>query len=134
MVKEQYIIKEIVETLGYNINQYIIDFNTSSLWDYTERKILVNNTFKKLISIMADYNNVEEKYIMESVYELDENIFMDVHIYMIKDYLEKGGESLLQRLILFCINLHYHCRINKELPIVVLRRMYEENRSRYWNC
>ena len=89
MVKEQYIIKEIVETLGYNINQYIIDFNTSSLWDYTERKILVNNTFKKLISIMADYNNVEEKYIMESVYELDENIFMYVHIYIIKDYLEK---------------------------------------------
>ena len=105
MVKEQHIIKEMVETIGDNINQYIIDFNTSSLWDYTERKILVNNTFKKLVNIMADYNNVEEKYIMESAYELDENIFMDVHIYMIKDYLEKGGESLLQRLILFCINL-----------------------------
>ena len=126
MVKEQHIIKEMVETIGDNINQYIIDFNTSSLWDYTERKILVNNTFKKLVSIMADYNNVEEKYIMESAYELDENIFMDVHIYMIKDYLEKGGESLLQRLILFCINLHYHCRINKELPIEALRKMYEE--------
>lgn len=127
MVKEQYIIKEMVETIGDNINQYIIDFNTSSLWDYTERKILVNNTFKKLVNIMADYNNVEEKHIMESAYELDENIFMDVHIYMIKDYLEKGGESLLQRLILFCINLHYHCRINKELPIEVLRKMYEED-------
>ena len=126
MVKEQCIIKEIVESIGDPINQYILEFDASSLWDYTERKILVNNTFKKLVNIMAEFNNVEEKYIMESASELDEEIFMDVYIYMIKDYLEKGGESLLQRLILFCINLHYHCRINKELPIETLRRMYEE--------
>ena len=126
MVKEQIIVKEIVETVGDNINQYILEFDSSSLWDYTERKILVNNTFKKLVSIMAEYNNVEEKHILESAHELDEDIFMDVYIYMIKDYLEKGGESLLQRLILFCINLHYHCRINKELPIEALRKMYEE--------
>lgn len=126
MSKEQYIIREIVENIGDDINQYILEFDTSSLWDYTERKILVNNIFKKLVNIMAEYNNVEERYIMESAYELDEDIFMDVSIYLIKEYLEKGGISLLQRLILFCINLHYHCRINKELPIEVLRKMYEE--------
>ena len=42
MVKEQIIVKEIVETVGDNINQYILEFDSSSLWDYTERKILVN--------------------------------------------------------------------------------------------
>lgn len=126
MNKEQYIVKEIVESIGDIINQYIIEFDCNSLWNYTERKILVNNTFKKLVNIMAEYNNVEEKYIMESAYEIDEKIFMDVSVYMIGDYLEKGGESLLQRLILFCINLHYHCKINKELPIDMLRRMYED--------
>lgn len=127
MNKEQHIVKEIVESIGDVINQYIIEFDCNSLWNYTERKILVNNTFKKLVNIMAEYNNVEEKYIMESAYELDENIFMDVSVYMIGEYLEKGGESLLQRLVLFCINLHYHCKINKELPIEALRRMYEDD-------
>ena len=64
MVKEQIIVKEIVETVGDNINQYILEFDSSSLWDYTERKILVNNTFKKLVNIMAEFNNVEDHPIV----------------------------------------------------------------------
>lgn len=127
MIKEQYIIKDIVESIGDTFNEYILELNCNSLWYYTERKIMVNNTFKKLINIMANHNSKEESDIINLAYEIDEELFMDVSIYMMKEYLEKGGKSLLQRLVLFCVSLHYHCRINKELPIEVLKRMYEED-------
>ena len=126
MLREQRMVKEIYDNIGAEFNDYIMTLDCNSLWRFSERKIIVNKTFLKVLEVFANYNLTTVKEIMENAYELDNEIFMDVALFMIKDYLNNGGGSLLNRSALFCVNLHYQCKVTGELPSEVLKSLYDD--------
>ena len=48
MLREQRIMKEIADTLGDELNDYIASFHKCDLWGYKENELVVNKTFKEI--------------------------------------------------------------------------------------
>lgn len=127
MMREQRMIKDLTESLGSVLDDYIINFNSSKLWYFTERRPVVNKTFRDIVEIFANYNLTTSKDILDKVYELDDDNLMGILAFMTDNYLTNGSESILNRAVLFCFALHVHCIGNSETPSVVLSKIVEND-------
>ena len=107
MLREQRIMKEIADTLGDELNDYITSFHKCDLWGYKENELVVNKTFKEIAEIIASYNLTTTKELFNQAYDLQFNntnkeILLNIMEYMTKDYLRMGSVCLLNRIMLFC--------------------------------
>ena len=107
MLREQRIMKEIADTLGDELNDYIASFHKCDLWGYKENELVVNKTFKEIAEIIASYNLTTTKELFNQAYDLQFNntnkeILLNIMEYMTKDYLKMGSVCLLNRIMLFC--------------------------------
>ena len=107
MLREQRIMKEIADTLGDELNDYISSFHKCDLWAYKENELVVNKTFKEIAEIVASYNLTTTKELFNQAYDLqfhnsNKEILLNIMEYMVKDYLKMGSECLLNRIMLFC--------------------------------
>lgn len=107
MLREQRIMKEIADTLGNELNDYISSFHKCDLWTYKENELVVNKTFKEIVEIVANYNLTTTKELLNHAYDLhfhnsNKEILLNILEFMVKDYLKMGSDCLLNRIMLFC--------------------------------
>lgn len=123
MMREQMLMRDLIESLDSRLDDYILNFNSSCLWHFTERRPVINRTFRDIVDIFAKYNLTTTKDILDNVYELDDENLMGILAFMSDNYLTNGSNSLLNRIVLFCFALHIHCIANCETPTVILTKI-----------
>lgn len=130
MIREKRIIKDLVDQLGDELDYYIMNFDKIDIWVYKENELVVNKTFKKILEIVASYNlttaNVllKDAYNLASEFEGKEEILFGILLEMTKLYLKSGSNCLLNRVLLFCLNLHVFSYQEKKKPTQLLLEIY----------
>ena len=109
MLREQKIMDRIASELNSDLDEYINTFNGCDFWKIKEGEVIVNKTFKRLVSILADYNLTTVDYVLDNVYEIPESseFMMGMLARLAHQYGEKGGDSILNRSMVLCYLLHY---------------------------
>lgn len=109
MIREQRMLKRIAEELGEELNEYIPTFNGCDLWKIKEGEVIINKTFKRLLGIIADYNLTTIDEIIKETGNLpdDPSAMMFILSTLADKYISLGGDSLLNRAMVFCFMLHY---------------------------
>ena len=109
MLREQRIMDRIVNEIGDELNEYITTFNGCDFWKVKEGEIIINKTFKRLLGIIADYNLTTVDEIIKDTSGLpdDSGAMMFILSTLADKYITLGGDSLLNRAMVFCFLLHY---------------------------
>lgn len=128
MIREQRLMMELVNTLGDNFDDYILTFNSCNLWDFKEKEVIINKTFKDIVEVFAKYNLTTSKDILSNAYDLGpRHILLGVFYFMRENYLKNGSESLLNRIMLFCYTLHEYSKSNNIKPTELLREICKKD-------
>ena len=128
MIREQRLMMELVNILGDNFDEYILTFDSCNLWDFKEKEVIINKTFKDIVEIFANYNLTTAKDILANAYELGpRSILIGIFYFMREDYLKKGSESLLNRILIFCYTLHEYSKANNVKPTELLKEICKED-------
>lgn len=117
MLREQQIMNRIASELNDELDDYITTFNGCDFWRIKEGELIVNKTFKRIVSIIADYNLTTVDFVLDNVYELPESseFMMQLLARLAFQYGEKGGESILNRSMVLCYLLYYITTIEGDL-------------------
>lgn len=109
MLREQRMMDRIVNEIGDELNEYIATFNGCDFWKVKEGEIIINKTFKRLLGIIADYNLTTVDEIIKDATRLPDNssAMLFVLSRLADEYVTSGGESLLNRTMVFCFLLNY---------------------------
>ena len=109
MLREQRIMERIKNELGDELNEYITTFNGCDFWKIKEGEVIVNKTFKRLLGIVADFNLTTVDDILMDVGELpeDKEAMLFILPALAEQYVTIGGDSLLNRMMVFCFILHF---------------------------
>ena len=123
MLREQEIMKRIVDEIGEEFDDYIDNFYICDLWKIKEGELLVNKTFKKVIDIVAEYNLTTTNLVLENAYHLIEanEVMLKLLDYMTNDFIHNGSKSLLNQCMTFCYTVFIITRINNKKAIDVLK-------------
>lgn len=117
MFREQQIMNALVNDLGSELDEFIENFNGTDFWSVKEGELLVNKTFKRLLSIVASYNLTTADQLLEGAYELpmlDESEKMcAIYNQLATMYLDNGGTNLLIRMVVMCFMLHRITQVEK---------------------
>ena len=108
MIREQQILKDLVDNLGEELNEFISTFYLCKFWVYKEDEVIVDKTFKRIVSIIANYNLTTADEVLGSVYktiESNNEAMMYILGYLRDNYLQNGSENLLNRILIFCYTL-----------------------------
>lgn len=122
MIREQQIMKRIVDEIGDEFNEYIESFYVCDLWKIKEGELLVNKTFKKVLDIMADFNLTTTGNILGSAYNLIESneAMLKIMDFMTNDYIHNGSQSLLNRAMVFCYTVFIMTNVKKTSATEIL--------------
>lgn len=130
MIREKRIIKDLVNQLGDELDYYIMNFDKIDIWVYKENELVVNKTFKKILEIFASYNLTTANILLKDAYDLasdfeenEEDLF-GILLELTKLYLKSGSTCLLNRVILFCLNLHVFSYQENKKPTQLLLDVY----------
>lgn len=127
MIREQRIMKDIVEKLGNELDDYITTFYNCDLWYYKENELIVNKTFKEIISIVASYYLTTADEVLKNAFKLinsNNEATLSMLSYMGELHLRNGSESILNRVTLFCFALYEIFRGEKKKPTEILEIVY----------
>lgn len=131
MIREQKIMQRIIDEMGEELDLYIISyFNCCDFWRKKEGEIIVNKTFKRLLSIIADFNLTSADEILDNAYDLIDNPELMIRILggFTDKYIHTGGNSLLNRTMAFCYLLFYISVLEEEIkPTDILRQIIESD-------
>lgn len=128
MLREQRLMLDLVNLLGDNLDEYILTFDKYNLWDFREKEVVVNKTFKDIVEVFANYNLTTAKDILSNVYDLGpKHILPGVFHFMRESYLKQGSESLLNRIMLFCYTLYKYSTSNNIKPTELLKIICDED-------
>lgn len=107
MIREQRIMQRMVDEIGDELNEYIRTFNGCDFWKIKEGEIIVNKTFKRLLSIIADFNLITINDILTDTYELVDSPELNLQILkgFSTQYIKHGGKSIVNRTMAFCFML-----------------------------
>ena len=128
MIREQQLIKDLVDKLGDELDEFISNFYLCNFWVYKENEVVVDKTFKKIVSIIADYNLTTANEILESTYKTidsDNTAMLYVLHYMCDNYLDNGSDNLLNRILVFCYSLFEFSKGEDRKATEILREVYE---------
>lgn len=111
MIREQRLMKRIVDEIGDEFNEYIKTFYICDLWKIKEGELIVNKTFRRVINIIADFNLTTSDVILENAYKLIESNEAVMHLlgFLCEEFVKKGNDSLLNRSMIFCYCLFIIC-------------------------
>ena len=111
MIREQRIIKRILDEIGDEFEEYISTFHHCDLWKIKENEIIVNKTFKRVLDIIANFNLESGDNLINGAYRLiDSNeAMLCILEYLTEDYLKNGSQSLLNRTMVFCYSTYMIC-------------------------
>jgi hypothetical protein len=118
MIREQEMMRRMIDEMGDELNIYIKTcFDGCDFWKKKEGELLVNKTFKRILSIVADYNLTTVDVILENAYELIDNPNLMIRILggFTDKYIKIGGDSLLNRTMAFCYLLFYTAELEEEV-------------------
>lgn len=138
MIREQRIMKRIIDELGEEFDEYINTFYTCDLWKIKENELIVNRTFKRIVDIIADFNLASGDEIMEGAYKLVESneVMMKILEYLTEDFAKRGSESLLNRTMVFCYCVFMICHDLKIPPSLLLMKVVNSDvirtRTNFW--
>lgn len=109
MLREQRIMERMADEIGDELNEYIATFNGCDFWKVKEGEIIINKTFKRVLSIISDYNLTTVEDVMNETSSLPDNpdAMMFILSTLADKYITLGGSSLLNRAMVFCFILHY---------------------------
>jgi hypothetical protein len=116
MIREQEMMRRMIDEMGDELNNYIKTcFNGCDFWKKKEGELIVNKTFKRILSIVADYNLTTVDVILENAYELIDNPNLMIRILggFTDKYIRIGGDSLLNRTMAFCYLLFYTAELEE---------------------
>lgn len=127
MLREQQIMKEIVETMGDSLDSYISTFNDCDLWYYTENELMVNKTLKELLTIISKYYLTTAEEELKNAFRFvnsDKRYMIPMLSYLGDLHLKNGSESVLNRTIIFCFALSEICKAEGKLASEILEVVY----------
>jgi len=116
MIREQEMMRRMIDEMGDELNVYIKTcFDGCNFWKKKEGELIVNKTFKRILSIVADYNLTTVDAILENAYELIDNPNLMIRILggFTDKYIRIGGDSLLNRTMAFCYLLFYTAELEE---------------------
>ena len=116
MIREQELMRRMIDEIGDELDIYIKTcFDGCDFWKKKEGELLVNKTFKRILSIVADYNLTTVDIILENAYELIDNPNLMIRILggFTDKYIRIGGDSLLNRTMAFCYLLFYTAELEE---------------------
>ncbi len=128
MIREQQIMKDLVDKLGDELDEFISNFHLCNFWVYKENEVIVDKTFKKIVSIVADYNLTTANEILKSTYKtIDSNNEAMLYVlhYMCDNYLDNGSDNKLNRILVFCYSLFEFSRGENRKATDILKEVYE---------
>ena len=128
MIREQQIMKDLVDNLGDELDEFISSFYLCNFWVYKENEVIVDKTFRKIVSIIAKYNLTTVNELLESTYktiESNNEAMMYILKYMRDNYLENGSSNLLNRILVFCYTLYEFSIDTKKKATDILKDIYE---------
>ena len=125
MIREQRLIKRILDEIGDEFEEYISTFYVCDLWKIKENEVIVNKTFKRILDIVADFNLTTSDDLIGGVYKLIESPVAMMHIleYMTEDFIKNGSRSLLNRTMVFCYSVYMICYDLGIKPNTLLERV-----------
>ena len=139
MLREQIIMKEIVETMGDKLDSYISTFNDCDLWFYKENELLVNKTLKELLTIISKhYLTTAEEELKNAFRFVNSNkrYMIPMLSYLGDLHLKNGSESVLNRTVIFCYALYEICNAEHKTASEVLKVIYTydlaETKENWW--
>lgn len=139
MLREQIIMKEIVETMGDKLDSYISTFNDCDLWFYKENELLVNKTLKELLTIISKYYLTTAEEELKNAFRFvnsDKRYMIPMLSYLGDLHLKNGSESILNRTVIFCYALYEICNTEHKTASEVLKVIYTydlaETKENWW--
>lgn len=127
MLREQRMMYDMVKTLGEKLDVYIDNFYNCDLWYFKEGELIVNKTFKEILSIVASYNLTSVDELLKGAYRLidsNKDAMLSILGYMGDSFLKDGSTSILNRTVVFCFALYTICRRENVKASEVLEVMY----------
>jgi hypothetical protein len=128
MFREQRMMFDMVRSLGEKLDEYIDNFHNCDLWYFREGELIVNKTFKELLSIVATYNLTSVDELLKGAYRLIESnndAMLSIIGYMGDTFLTEGSTSILNRTVVFCFALYTICQRENVKASEVLKVMYD---------
>ena len=139
MLREQIIMKEIVETMGDKLDSYISTFNDCDLWFYKENELLVNKTLKELLTIISKYYLTTAEEELKNAFRFvnsNKRYMIPMLSYLGDLHLKNGSESVLNRTVIFCYALYEICNAEHKTASEVLKVIYTydlaETKENWW--
>ena len=134
MLREQRIMKDLVDKLGDEFDEYISHFNKCDIWEYKEGELVVNKTFKDILDIIASYNlTTANQVLKDGAYDLTFNVkgkeeaLLGIFSHMSMIYLKSGSECILNRTMLFCFNLYMLSNLENKKPSELINDIYNSD-------
>jgi hypothetical protein len=116
VLREQRMMNRMVEELGDELDEYIANFNGCDFWRFKEGELIVNKTFKRLLGIIADFNLTTADIILETAEGIlpeSKNEMEFILTRLADQYINIGGDSILNRTMVFCFILHHITQIDE---------------------
>lgn len=106
-IKEQRILRDMMEV--NNFDKFIIEFSRHSLWRRVEGELIVDETFKELLDILAQQNLETADNLLKDAKEIDDygtGNLLGLFSFILNNYLKSGSDNLVNRVIVLCFMLH----------------------------
>lgn len=127
MIREQRIMKELVDTMGEKLDEYISTFNNCDLWDYRENELIVNKTFKEILSIVSNYYLTSADDELKNAFRLvnsNKQFMLPMLSYLGDLHLKNGSDRVLNRTVIFCYALYEICKSEQKKASEILEVVY----------
>ena len=134
MIREQKIMKDLVDKIGDEFDDYISHFDKCDIWEYKEGELVVNKTFKDILDIIASYNlTTANQLLKDGAYDLTFNVkgkeeeLLGIFRQMSMIYLKSGSDCILNRTMLFCFNLYLLSNLENKKPSELINEIYNSD-------